>query len=77
MNKELHNLQALANNITFVVNRKVIERVGKFKYLRQQLSDKNDNDMYSIIENVKKIGHKWNCLALILKKEGANVVYMA
>ena len=54
----------------------MIERVHKFKYLGRWLAD-NDNDTYSITDNLKKARQKWNCLALILKKEGANAVCIA
>ena len=75
-NERLQELQALANNVTFVVNGKVIERVHKFKYLARWLADDN-YDTCSIMDNLKKAGQKWNCLALILKREGANAVCIA
>ena len=59
-----------------MVNGKVIERVHKFKYLGRWLADDND-DTYSIMDNLKKARQKWNCLVLILKREGANAVCMA
>ena len=54
-NKRLQELQALANDVTFIVNRNVIERVCKFKYLGRWLADDDDdNDTCSIIDNLKK-----------------------
>ena len=74
-NEEKQTLQAKGNRITFKVNGKDIERVSRFKYLGRWFSD-NDNNTYSIIDNIKKARGRWNCLASILKREGANAVCM-
>ena len=56
-NERLQELQALGNDVTFVVNGKVIERVHKFKYLARWLADDN-YDTCSIMDNLKKAGQK-------------------
>jgi len=75
-NEQLRELQALANDVKFTVNNKIIEKVHKFKYLGRWLAD-DDDDTFSIMDNLKKARQKWNCLALILKREGANAICMA
>ena len=52
-NERLQVLQAVANDVTFVVNGKEIERVHKFKYLGRWLAN-DDDDICSIIDNLKK-----------------------
>ena len=72
----LQQEQAKANTINFTVNGKSIERVREFKYLGRIFSD-DDNDTISIKDNIRKARQKWNSIAKILKREGANSVCMA
>ena len=68
-------LQMEAERTQFFVNGKPIERVRRFKYLGRWLDEKDD-DTFAIGENIKKARAQWNCLAKILKREGANAVCM-
>ena len=73
-NEKKQVLQAKVNKIIVKVNGKEIERVAKFKYLGQQLSE-DDNVTISIVDNIRNANRKQNYLATILKREGANVIY--
>ena len=64
-----------AEKAEFFVNGKKIERVHRFKYLGRWLDDRDD-DTYAIVDNIRKARNQWNCLARILKREGANAVCM-
>ena len=68
-------LQTAAEKTEFFVSGKKIERVHRFKYLGRWLDDRDD-DTYAIMENIRKARSQWNCLARILKREGANAVCM-
>ena len=74
-NEIMQDKQAEANDVTFSVNGKCIERVRHFKYLGRWISD-NDDDTKCIQENLKKARQRWNCIANILKREGANAECM-
>ena len=68
--------QVEGNNVIFTVNGKPLERVRHFKYLGRILSD-NDDDSICINENLKRARKRWNCIARILKVEGANAKCMS
>ena len=70
------NAQAQANDVVFTVNGKAVEEVHEFKYLGRIISD-DDDDTKCIFENLKKAKNRWNCIAKILKREGANAVCMS
>ena len=70
-NEKKQNLQAEAENAEFRINGKLIEKVHHFKYLGRWLSD-NDDDSKCILENLRKARSRWNSIANILKREGAN-----
>ena len=72
----LQTRQAQANHIGFIVNNKQIDQVKEFKYLGRIFSN-DDDDTQCIKSNLKNARKKWNCLAKILKREGANAVCMA
>jgi hypothetical protein len=74
--EEMQDKQADAEKVRFTVYGKELERVGEFKYLGRVLSD-NDDDTVSIDGNLKKARQRWNCIANILKREGANAKIMA
>ena len=75
-NEEKQDDQFRANRVTFNINGKEIERVRQFKYLGRIFTD-NDCDSVCINENLKKARQRWNCVAKILKDEGANPKCMA
>ena len=74
-NERMQDKQFEAENIVFTANNKVIERVHSFKYLGRWISD-NDDDTKCIQENLNKARQRWNSIANILKREGANAVCM-
>jgi len=74
-NEIKQTLQAKGDKVRFSVNGKEIERVKKFKYLGRWFRE-DDSDTCSIKENIRKANGRWNCLANILKREGANAVCM-
>ena len=76
INEQLQQAQARANNIGFFVNGKQIDRVREFRYLGRVFSD-NDDDTTCIKINIRNARQKWNSLASILKREGANSICMA
>ena len=57
------------------MNGKPIQRVKRFLYLGRWF-DENDDDSYCINENIKKARGRWNSIANILKREGANAAVM-
>ena len=74
-NERKQDLQAEADKVEFFINGKKIERVHRFKYLGRWLCD-NDDDTGCIMENIKKARQRWNNIANILKREGANAECM-
>ena len=75
INARKRQIQMAAEKAEFFVNGKKIERVHRFKYLGRWLDDRDD-DTYAIVDNIRKARNQWNCLARILKREGANAVCM-
>ena len=75
-NELLQDLQAQANHVSFNINGKQIERVSNFRYLGRIISEDGD-DTKSIKDNIKRARHRWNRLAQILKREGANPICMS
>ena len=71
----LQDKQAEAESVTFTVNDKPIERVSYFKCLGRWFSN-YDNDSKCILENIMKAKQRWNRIAHILKREGANAACM-
>ena len=76
IHEQLQNKQAQGNSIGFLVNGKQIEKVREFRYLGRIFSD-NDDDTQCIKDNIRKARQKWNSIAAILKREGANAICMA
>ena len=68
--------QGVANNISFSVNNRAIERVSEFKYLGRILTEQDD-DSVCIKDNLRRARHRWNSVAKVLKREGANSKCMA
>ena len=68
--------QAKAEEVVFTVNNKPIKRVKEFLYLGR-LFTKNDDDTPCIQRNLKKARQRWNCIAKILKADGANARIMS
>ena len=68
--------QFIANNVKFYVGGVELERVSYFKYLGRTLSE-DDDDTRCIEGNLRKARTQWNCIAKILKQEGANAKCMA
>ena len=75
-NETRQDEQARANRVVFNIDGKEIDRVRHFKYLGRTFTD-NDSDTMCIMENIKKAKQRWNCIAKILKDEGANPRCMA
>jgi hypothetical protein len=75
-NEQMQDKQAQAEDVKFVVYGKELERVRNFKYLGRVFTD-NDDDTKSIEDNIKKARQRWNCIANIMKREGANAKTMA
>ena len=67
--KEAEGVEIKMNGIT-------IERVREFKYLGRILTE-DDNDTPCIEDRLKKARRQWNCVAKILKQEGADAKTMA
>ena len=67
--------QERAENVQFFVNGKRIGRVRKFNYLGRILRD-DDDDTECIEGQLKKARARWNGIARILKREGANARVM-
>ena len=76
VNENRQDEQAQAESVTFNIKGKEIERVHNFKYLGRIFTD-NDDDSLCIGENIKKAKQRWNCIAKILKDEGADPKSMA
>ena len=74
--EQLQRAQFDAESVTFTVNGKQIERVREFRYLGRIITD-NDDDTRCIKDNIKRAKKRWNCIAKILKREGANAVCMS
>ena len=68
--------QQKADGVSFTVYGKRLERVREFKYLGR-IIDEGDCDSNCIRKQVQKARRQWNCIAKILKREGANSVTMA
>ena len=68
--------QAAADTVIFHINGQPLERVRSFRYLGRILSD-NDDDSPCIQENLRRARQRWNCIAKILKAEGANAKCMS
>ena len=75
-NEEMQDEQANAEDIVFKVYGKEIERVREFKYLGRWIMD-NDDDTKCIDLQLKCAKKKWNCIAAILKRQGANAEVMS
>jgi hypothetical protein len=75
-NEMLQNKQAEAEKVTFRVYGEELERVKEFRYLGRILTE-DDDDTKNIIEQLKRARQKWNSIAKILKREGANAKTMA
>ena len=65
-----------AEDVKFTVNGKEIEEVSEFRYLGRILSH-DDDDTKCIMDNLKRAKNRWNSIAKILKREGANAICMA
>ena len=72
----LQNKQAEADDVVFKVYGENLERVQEFKYLGRTLRE-DDDDTKTIVNQIKKARQKWNAIARILKREGANAKTMA
>ena len=68
--------QFRANRVTFNIKGKEIERVRQFKYLGRIFTE-NDCDTVCIQDNLMKARQRWNCVAKLLKDEGADPKCMA
>lgn len=75
-NEILQDRQADGEKVTFMVYGKKLERVSEFRYLGRTLVD-NDDDTKCIEEQIRRARQKWNSIAKILKREGANAMTMA
>ena len=75
-NKILQNKQVEASNIKFYVYNTKLERKQEFKYLGRILNQNDNNDIYITIQ-IEKARQRWNCVAKILKREGANAKTIA
>ena len=76
MNERKEREQVEAENVKFTVNGKEIEEVSKFQYLGRILCNDDDNTK-CIMDNLKRAKNRWNSIAKILKREGANAKCMA
>ena len=70
-NEELQRLQKNAEEVSFSVKCLPIERVRKFIYLGRRF-DEDDNDSACIKDQISKARRQWNCIAKILKRDGAD-----
>ena len=68
--------QERASKVKFYVNGLPIQRVRQFRYLGRIFTE-SDNDSVCIQENLSNARRRWNCVAKILKTEGANAKCMA
>ena len=68
--------QERASKVKFYVNGLPIQRVQQFPYLGRIFTE-SDNDSVYIQENLSNARRRWNCVAKILKTEGANAKCMA
>ena len=75
-NEDLQDKQAEGDKVEFKVYGETLERVKEFKYLGRILRE-DDDDTACIINQVKRARQKWNAIARILKREGANARIMA
>ena len=75
-NERLQDLQARGEEVRILVKGKEIERVDEFTYLGRVLTS-DDDDTKAIDNQLKKARKKWNSIASILKREGANAKTMA
>ena len=69
------NLQTEAEKVEMKINGVVIERVKNFRYLGRIMTE-NDCDSMCINDQLGRARRRWNCIAKILKKEGANAKCM-
>ena len=75
INEERQDSQAEAEVKEIKINGVRIKRVKTFRYLGRILSE-DDCDSKCIDDQLKRAKKKWNCIAKILKREGANAVCM-
>ena len=75
-NERLQDLQVEGDDVRIMVYGKEIERVEEFNYLGRILTS-DDNDTKAIENQIKKARAKWNSIASILKREGADAKTMA
>ena len=75
-NEQKQDRQAKAEEVKFFIDGIELEKVREFKYLGRYLSYDN-NDSYCIDYNIKKARQQWNCIARLLKREGASASIMA
>ena len=75
-NVKLLKEQSIGNDVKFYVKGKEIEKVHAFTYLGRTLYD-NDDDSPCIEQNIRKARSRWNRLAKILKREGADAIIMS
>ena len=75
-NENLERKQKSAEDMDITVYGKKLERVTEFKYLGRILSQ-NDDDSKCIEQQLKRARARWNNVAQILKREGANAPTMA
>ena len=68
-------MQYNANNVKFYINGKELERVTNFNYLGCIFSE-NDSDSLCIQSQINKARARWNGIAKVLKREGANAKTM-
>ena len=75
-NENLQDKQVEAEQVRFLVYGKELERVKEFRYLGRIFTE-NDDDTKCIEIQLKRARQKWNSIAKILKREGANAKTMA
>lgn len=68
--------QGRARKVKFYVNGLPIQRVRQFRYLGRIFTE-TDDDSVCIQDNLSNARRRWNCVAKILKTEGANANCMA
>ena len=76
MNTVLRKKQIAAEEVKIKVHRREIERVSKLKYLGRIFTE-DDNDSRGITVQLNRARSRWNSIAKILKREGANFMTMA
>ena len=74
-NERLQDLQALAEETKFKVEGEEIERVREFRYLGRVLRE-DDDDTICIDEQIRRARKRWQSVARILKRDGANAKTM-